>query len=66
MPVMTVSNIAYARQAGVSWHEARQAADALAEGFALVRRLGNGVTPAAMAVLSWLPTPMVRNTPVDA
>lgn len=58
VPVMTVSNIAYARQGGVSWGEARQAADALAEGFALVRRLGNRITPAAMAGFSWLPTPL--------
>ena len=59
VPVMIVSNIAYARQAGVSWREARQAAAALAEGFALVQRLGNTITPAAMALLRWLPTPLV-------
>ncbi len=59
VPVMTVANIAYARQAGVSWREAGQAAAALAEGFALVRQLGNRITPAAIGLLHGLPTPLL-------
>lgn len=58
-PVMTLLNIAYLRQSGVTWGEARQATDALVEGLALVRGLGNTLRPAAMRVLNWLPTPLI-------
>lgn len=58
-PIMTVLNIAYLRQAGVTWREAQQAATAMSEGFALVRRLGNRLTPAAMRVVDHLPTPLL-------
>jgi 2-dehydropantoate 2-reductase len=58
-PVMVVSVTAHARQAGVSWPEASRAAGAMKEGLGLVHRLGHRLTPAPMAMLSRLPTPMV-------
>lgn len=59
VPVMIVSVTAHTRQAGVSWREASRAARAMKEGFRLVRRLGNTLTPAPMATLNRLPLPMV-------
>jgi 2-dehydropantoate 2-reductase len=58
-PMMVVNIKAHARQAGASWREASSAARAMNEGFGLVRRLGNTLTPAPMAMLSRLPTPVV-------
>ena len=59
VPVMTVSVVAHARNAGVSWAEAAQSARAMDEGFQLVRRLGHSLTPSAMAVLSRVPAFLV-------
>lgn len=59
VPVMMVSVTAHARQAGVRWTEAMRAARAMDEGFGLVRRLGNTVAPAPIALLSRMPTPLV-------
>ena len=59
VPVMTVSVVAHARKAGVSWAEARQSARAMNEGFQLVRRLGHSLTPSAIAVFSHLPSFLV-------
>jgi 2-dehydropantoate 2-reductase len=59
VPVMTVSVAAHARQAGVSWSEAMKSARAMDEGFRLVRKLGNTVTPGRVRVLSRLPTPLM-------
>lgn len=39
----------------MSWREARDLARAMAEGFDLVKRLGNSITPAPMETLSRLP-----------
>lgn len=57
--VMAVASLAYQRKAGVSWAEAKTHALAVREGFALVRYLGNRVTPATMAFVSHLPTSML-------
>ncbi|MBZ5708407.1 ketopantoate reductase family protein [Nannocystis pusilla] len=57
-PVMIASARAHERRAGVSWSEAVTLARAVDEGFRLVRRLGNVITPAPMTVASRLPTPM--------
>ena len=59
VPVMTISVVAHARKAGVSWAEARQSARAMDEGFQLVRRLGHSLTPSAIAVLSHVPSFLV-------
>jgi 2-dehydropantoate 2-reductase len=59
VPVMIVSALSYTRRAGVSWREAMQLARAADEGFRLVRRLGNTITPAPMVSVSRMPTAMV-------
>ena len=55
VPGMLVSVRSHARGAGVSWSEARALARVSDEGFALVRRLGNVITPAAMVTYGRLP-----------
>jgi 2-dehydropantoate 2-reductase len=60
-PVMTLTVMAYARHAGVSWNEAMQAARAIVEGLDLVRRLGNTITPAPMELLGRLPLPVMAS-----
>jgi 2-dehydropantoate 2-reductase len=55
VPFMIATVLAYRRGAGLSWAEATQLARALDEGIALVRRLGNSITPAFAVVLSRLP-----------
>lgn len=59
VPVMVMCATAYQRQAGVSWSEAATFARALEQGLQLVRRLGNAIAPAPMALLYLLPTPVV-------
>lgn len=59
VPAMTVTITAHERQAGVSWGEAMSSASAMDEGFRLVRRLGNTITPTPMVVVSHMPKPMV-------
>jgi 2-dehydropantoate 2-reductase len=59
VPVMTIGVVAHARNAGVTWAEARQSARAMDEGFRLVRRLGHKLTPSAIAVLSRVPSFLV-------
>jgi len=56
VPFMIMAGRSYARQAGISWAEATELARAMREGFALVRTLGNAITPAPMVPLSRLPT----------
>ena len=58
VPVMLLCATAYQRRAGISWSEAVTFAHALEEGLQLVRRLGNAITPAPMAFLNLLPTPV--------
>lgn len=55
VPAMVASVISHQRQAGVSWREARELARAMAEGFRLVKELGNTITPPPMGTLSRLP-----------
>lgn len=55
VPLMAMGQVVYARGVGLSWAEAKRYARAMAEGFGLVRQLGNSVTPAAVSVLSRLP-----------
>lgn len=61
VPVMIAAGLSHTRGAGVSWTEARELARAMAEGFALVRRLGNTITPAPMPALAALPTPVLAS-----
>ena len=58
VPFMIVSVMAHTRQAGVSWTEAMKLARAMDEGFRLVRRLGNTITPVPVVMLSRMPTRM--------
>jgi 2-dehydropantoate 2-reductase len=58
VPAMIASVRAYTRGAGVTWAEARDLARAADEGFELVRRLGNTITPAAMVAASRIPAPL--------
>ena len=55
VPFMIATVLAYRRSAGLNWAEATQLGRALDEGVALVRRLGNRITPAFAVVLSRLP-----------
>jgi 2-dehydropantoate 2-reductase len=57
--ISSVAILAYARGGGITGAEARAHALALREGFALVRRLGNTLTPSAMALLAGAPLPVV-------
>ncbi|WP_201783490.1 ketopantoate reductase family protein [Herpetosiphon geysericola] len=59
VPIMVISVQAHARQAGVSWSQARRAAEAMREGFGMVRQLGNTLTPAPIALLSRVPAPII-------
>jgi 2-dehydropantoate 2-reductase len=56
VPAMIASNRAYERRAGISWGEAMDLGRAMSEGLALVRRLGNAITPMPMALVSRMPT----------
>ncbi|MFO0666785.1 MAG: 2-dehydropantoate 2-reductase N-terminal domain-containing protein [Polyangiaceae bacterium] len=59
VPFMVALARAHRRQAGLSWRECTELALAMKEGFALVRTLGNRITPAPMSVLERLPVAMV-------
>jgi 2-dehydropantoate 2-reductase len=48
--------VARRRGKGITWSEARACARAMAEGYRLVRDLGNALTPANIVTLSRLPT----------
>ena len=61
VPVMIASATAHARGKGVSWGEAMKLGRALEEGFRLVRRLGNTLTPAPVAAVSRLPIPLAAS-----
>lgn len=58
-PMMAVSARVHTRRTGISWAEARTHALAVREGLALVRRLGNTIKPAGMAIIGRLPTSLV-------
>jgi 2-dehydropantoate 2-reductase len=55
VPLMAMGQVVYARGVGLSWGEAKRYARAMAEGFGLVQRLGNSVTPSVVSLLSRLP-----------
>jgi 2-dehydropantoate 2-reductase len=61
VPVMLASVTAHTRGSGVSWGEATNLARAMAEGLGLVRRLGNSITPAPVAMVSRLPTSLLAS-----
>jgi len=61
VPAMTVAIAAHARSGGATWAEAARSADAMAEGFRVVRALGNTLTPAPMVFVSRMPRPMVAS-----
>ena len=54
VPLMAMGFSARAQGRGATWAEASRAARAMAEGFALVRRLGNAITPTPMRLLGGL------------
>lgn len=58
VPVMIAGIIAHERGAGLAWAESMALARALDEGFRLVRHLGNALTPAPIAALRHVPTPV--------
>ena len=55
VPFMLAVGEAHASKAGISWQKADLLAEAMAEGFALVRALGHSLIPPEVAVLSRLP-----------
>ncbi len=55
IPLMAMGCRVHARAAGVTWAEARGLARAYAEAFAVVRQLGNPLTPGFVVVLSRMP-----------
>ncbi len=55
VPVMIAAGLSHARDAGITWAEARRLARAMKEGIALVRHVGNTITPAPVAAISRLP-----------
>lgn len=52
---------AHARGSGATWAESTRAALAMKEGMAVVKHLGNAVTPTEIGMLSGLPTPMLAS-----
>ena len=59
VPMMAISSVAHTRQTGVSWSEAKTYALAIREGFALVQRLGDSITPSSLVILNRAPKLMV-------
>jgi 2-dehydropantoate 2-reductase len=57
VPFMIAASSAHARGAGVPWSQAMTLARAMDEGFRMVVRLGNTLTPDSMVTLSRLPVP---------
>jgi 2-dehydropantoate 2-reductase len=54
-PLMAIGVLAFARGAGISWHEASTHADAFVAGMRIVRTMGNDVRPGAVALFARLP-----------
>lgn len=59
VPMVIAGSTALARGTGISRAEAVRLARAMKEGFALVRHLGNSVTPAPIAIVSHSPAPVL-------
>jgi 2-dehydropantoate 2-reductase len=55
VPFILASAKAQARHAGITWREAIELAQAIEEGFDLVRELGHAVTPRPVSVIDRLP-----------
>jgi 2-dehydropantoate 2-reductase len=58
-PLMSIGTLVLGRGAGITWSEARRFAIAMADGFSVVRALGNAILPASVATVGRLPTSMV-------
>jgi 2-dehydropantoate 2-reductase len=59
VPLVIAGSTALRRGAGISRAEAVMLARAMKEGFALVRHLGNSLTPAPIAIISRSPVPVL-------
>jgi 2-dehydropantoate 2-reductase len=59
VPFMLAIGVSYQRQSGISFGEAYQYAKGLNEGFRLVRKLGNQITPIPMKLLAYVPSIIV-------
>ena len=59
VPMVIAGSTALRRGTGISRAEAVRLARAMKEGFALVRHLGNSITPAPIAIVSHSPAPML-------
>jgi 2-dehydropantoate 2-reductase len=55
VPYMIGVRIAWERNGGLTWSEAWRLANGMDEAFALVKKIGNSITPAPMVLASWLP-----------
>jgi 2-dehydropantoate 2-reductase len=60
VPMMAMSSVVHTRQAGISRTEAKTYPLALREGFALVQRLGDSITPSSLVILGRAPKLMVK------
>jgi 2-dehydropantoate 2-reductase len=60
-PVMVLGNVTHARRAGVSWREATTFVRGLTEGLAVVRGLGNPITPKAVRMVERVPACVVAS-----
>jgi 2-dehydropantoate 2-reductase len=56
VPMMLASSVAQQRRTGITWREAVELAGVMEESFALVRKLGFDVVPAAHSVIGRLPS----------
>ncbi len=59
IPLMALAAVVHGRQAGLTFAEARRYARVQKEGFALVRQVGNQLTPGFIVVLAALPSLLV-------
>jgi 2-dehydropantoate 2-reductase len=59
VPLMSIGATVVTRGAGITFSEARRFATGMADGFSVVRKLGNPILPASIAMLSRLPVMLV-------
>jgi 2-dehydropantoate 2-reductase len=59
IPMMSSGVVVHGRNAGLTWAEARRYGRAMQEGAAVVRKLGNRLTPGPIALLLRLPLPVL-------
>ncbi|HEX7664265.1 MAG TPA: 2-dehydropantoate 2-reductase N-terminal domain-containing protein [Polyangiaceae bacterium] len=55
-PMMVAANLAYPRNGGITWAEAKELARAMDEAFAVVKGLGNTLVPGFVAAMAKMPT----------